>query len=131
MEAIAKANKWHVVTVDTKECKNRDSVVEWLFGRKNEKTMAFTEGQFTKALKDCSKGEVSKIKGMKLLVLSIEDYNSAVAQKLSMLCDDHRMLFLENHERVELPWDVKLVIECKDGSSQEKHEVAKCGVVFF
>jgi hypothetical protein len=65
-------------------------VVEWLFGKLNPTTKKMTEGQFVKALQDCGKKQ-----GLKLLILSMEDYNSEVSDKLDSLCSDSRYLRLE------------------------------------
>ena len=70
-----------------------------------------SEGKFVKALQDCGKKQ-----GMKLLILSMEDYNTEVADKIDSLCYDSRYLRLERGQMIIMPQDVRLIIECTDAS---------------
>jgi hypothetical protein len=147
VEAIAKANDYHLVTVDVANaepagfalCKSwhKDSLDEskakgtanqWLYGYTEDG--AWKEGEFTKALKEVISGETSKKDGIKLLHLKMYYFDCTVLDDLNPLMDDNKQLKV-NGEVFHLPSDVRIVLESDTCKVQSPAHVSRCGFVFF
>jgi len=147
VEAIAKANDYHLVTVDVAnaepagfamckewhknaldESKAKGTANQWLYGYTEDG--AWKEGEFTKALREVISGETSKKDGIKLLHLKMYMFDCSVLEDLNSLMDDNKQLKV-NGEVFHLPSDVRVVLESDTCMVQSPATVSRCGFVFF
>lgn len=110
VDETGKLHGWHYITTNGREeigtCKSELCSVEHYFGT------AEKPGTLVTALKDCISGDLSKKPGLKIISVANRgnNFQKTLAEKLFPIFD-RKVLETESGECIELPSDVRIVIE--------------------